>query len=76
VEIIWADTTTEAGSIGVPEGGLTGQSLIKASNSNYDTTWADRVSSASIFSIEVISQEDYDELDPPDSMTLYFILED
>ena len=32
-----------ADGVGVPTGGTTGQSLVKASGTNYDTTWADRV---------------------------------
>ena len=31
--------------MGVISGGTTGQSLVKASNIDYDTTWADRLAS-------------------------------
>jgi hypothetical protein len=39
--VLWADTS-EAGDAVVPTGGTTGQSLVKASGSDYDTEWEDR----------------------------------
>jgi len=38
---LWADTS-EVGDAVVPVGGTTGQSLVKASGSDYDTEWEDR----------------------------------
>ena len=39
--ILWADTS-EVGDAVVPVGGSTGQALVKASSSDYDTAWATR----------------------------------
>lgn len=40
-DVIWVDTTTEAGSVALPSGGLTDQVLFKNSNMNYDASWKD-----------------------------------
>lgn len=37
--VLWIDTT-EAGEMVVPAGGTAGQALVKATSTNYDTTWA------------------------------------
>lgn len=36
--ILWADTS-DPGDMVIPQGGTTGQSLTKLSNSNYNTGW-------------------------------------
>jgi hypothetical protein len=42
---IWIDSTSNVSIVtaqsGLPSGGLTGQSLVKNSNTDYDVTWAD-----------------------------------
>lgn len=38
-DILWADTSEE-GAMVIPTGGLTGQVLVKISNSDYDSDWA------------------------------------
>jgi len=50
--IVVAPITAEGGTQGAPgegvsPGGTTGQSLVKTSNADYDTTWADRLASVS-----------------------------
>jgi hypothetical protein len=40
-DVIWFDTS-EPGDAVLPVGGLAGQSLVKASGSDYDATWEDR----------------------------------
>jgi hypothetical protein len=39
-DVLWADTS-EAGDAVVPTGGATGEALVKASGSDYDTEWAE-----------------------------------
>lgn len=39
-DVLWADTS-EVGDAVVPVGGTTGQSLVKASDADYDSEWAD-----------------------------------
>jgi len=69
---LWADTS-EVGDAVVPVGGTTGQSLVKASGSDYDTEWADRVASDDVSDIVVLTQAAYDLL-TPDATTLYIIV--
>jgi len=40
-DVLWADTSEEGDAV-IPVGGLEGQSLVKASGSDYDATWEDR----------------------------------
>jgi hypothetical protein len=40
-DVLWADTSEEGDAV-LPVGGLEGQSLVKASGSDYDATWEDR----------------------------------
>lgn len=39
--VLWADTSDPGDQV-IPAGGTTGQALVKASNTDYDTTWAGR----------------------------------
>lgn len=39
-DVLWLDTSDPANQIGVPAGGTTGQVLIKASTTDYDTEWS------------------------------------
>jgi hypothetical protein len=39
--VLWADTSEEGDAV-LPLGGLAGQSLVKVSGDDYDTTWEDR----------------------------------
>jgi hypothetical protein len=39
--VLWADTSEEGDAV-LPLGGAAGQSLVKVSGDDYDTTWEDR----------------------------------
>jgi hypothetical protein len=47
--VLWADTS-EAGDAVLPLGGVAGQSLVKVSGDDYDTTWADLAADLTIAS--------------------------
>lgn len=61
---------------GVAPGGTTGQMLVKASDTDYDTQWANPgVSSETIHAVEAMTQAQYDALATKDAATLYVIKE-
>jgi hypothetical protein len=68
-DLLWADTS-EPGDAVVPLGGLSGQSLVKASGSDYDTEWADRVAPAD--GLLVVEHDGDDDVVRPTAGAVYW----
>jgi len=74
ISLLWIDTDDTSSGPVLPPGGVDGESLVKSSNVDYETTWEQRVASDDIKKIVVITQASYDLLSPPLSDVLYVII--
>ena len=60
---------------GVPAGGSAGQVLVKKSETDYDTQWANGVASPVVREIQVLSEEEYNAMTTKDPTVEYLIKE-
>ena len=60
---------------GVPAGGSAGQVLVKKSETDYDTQWANGVASPVVSEIQVLSEEEYNAMTTKDPTVEYLIKE-